>query len=213
MSEDHNAVTNTSILATISGGTMNREEKKRETRKRIVDAALRLFSEQGYEATTVAQITDLAGVGKGTFFNYFQYKEEIMCDLQGFWAIDEIKKLHEQPGPYVPRMLEMMVELVRRMELSRPLVKVMLQGTLSSPFNLANQNEILSTVYEAATPVIRLAQERGEFNAHYSADNIVRLAVQSFFGCLQFWAMEQGDERLDVQMKLTMEVFFAGVTS
>jgi AcrR family transcriptional regulator len=190
---------------------MNREEKKRETRKRIVDAALQLFSEQGYEATTVAQITDLAGVGKGTFFNYFQYKEEIMCDLQGFWAIDEINKLYEQPGPYVPRMRELLVELVRRMELSRPLVKVMLQGPLSNPFNMANQNEILSTVYEAATPVIRLAQERGEFNEQYSPDDIARLAVQSFFGCLLFWAMEQGEEKLDVQMERTMDVFFAGV--
>lgn len=190
---------------------MNREEKKRETRKRIVDAAMQLFSEQGYESTTVAQITDKAGVGKGTFFNYFQYKEEIMCDLQGFWAIDEIRKLLEQPGPYVPMMKQMLIELVRRMDLRLPLMKAMLQGTLSSPLSLANQNEILDTVYDAAVPVFRLAQERGEFSAKYTPEFLVRMAVQSFFGCLLFWAMEQGDERLDVQMERTMEVFFAGV--
>ncbi|MDF2669326.1 MAG: TetR/AcrR family transcriptional regulator [Paenibacillus sp.] len=191
---------------------MNREEKKRETRKRIIDAALQLFSEHGYEATTVAQITDLAGVGKGTFFNYFDSKETIMCDLQGFWAIDEIMKLREHPGPYVPRIKEMLVELVYRMQLNRPLVKVMLQGTLTSPFNLANQNEILHTVYEAATPIVQLAQERGEFNDKYSPEIITQMTVQAFFGCLLFWAMEQGEEKLADQMKLTMELFFAGVT-
>lgn len=190
---------------------MNREEKKRETRKRIVEASLQLFSEQGYESTTVAQITDMAGVGKGTFFNYFQSKEEILCDLQGFWAVDEIKKLYEQPGPYVPRIREMMVELVKRMNLNRPLCKVMLLGPLSSPFNLANQNEILTTVYEAAVPVIRVAQAEGEFDPSYTPEELVRMAVQSFFGCLLFWAMEQGEAELEVQMERTMDVFFSGV--
>ncbi len=192
---------------------MNREDKKRETRKKIIESALQLFSEQGYEATTVAQITELAGVGKGTFFNYFDSKETIMCDLQGFWAIDEIKKLYDQPGPYLPRIKEMLVELVYRMQLNRPLVKAMLQGTLSSPFNLANQNEILHTVYEAATPVIRLAQDRGEFNGKYKPEIITEMTVQTFFGCLLYWAMEQGEENLADQMKLTMDLFFEGITS
>ncbi|TXK72111.1 TetR/AcrR family transcriptional regulator [Paenibacillus sp. N3.4] len=47
---------------------MNREEKKRATRQKIIDSALEMFAEQGYETTTVQEITERAGVAKGTFF-------------------------------------------------------------------------------------------------------------------------------------------------
>jgi len=48
-----------------------RETAKLERRERLYEAALELFRAQGYEATTVDQITRQAGLAKGTFFNYF----------------------------------------------------------------------------------------------------------------------------------------------
>ena len=55
-----------------------RERKKMETRQRLMVAALELFSQQGFEDTTVEQITKAADVAKGTFFNYFETKELIL---------------------------------------------------------------------------------------------------------------------------------------
>lgn len=48
-----------------------RERKKLATWRAIRTAALRLFDEQGYEATTVEQIAEAANVSRATFFNYF----------------------------------------------------------------------------------------------------------------------------------------------
>jgi len=48
-----------------------RERKKEETRHRIFVAALKLFNDNGFEATTIDDITARADVSKGTFFNYF----------------------------------------------------------------------------------------------------------------------------------------------
>jgi hypothetical protein len=45
-----------------------RKTKKQETRQRLLQIALRLFRKQGYDATPVEQITQAAGVAKGTFF-------------------------------------------------------------------------------------------------------------------------------------------------
>ena len=48
------------------------------SRERLVDAALTLFGEQGYQATTVDQIADRAGVTARTFFRHFPDKEEVL---------------------------------------------------------------------------------------------------------------------------------------
>jgi AcrR family transcriptional regulator len=47
-------------------------------RERLVAAAVDLFLEQGYDATTVAQIAERAGVTKSTFFRHFPDKRELL---------------------------------------------------------------------------------------------------------------------------------------
>jgi AcrR family transcriptional regulator len=55
-----------------------RERKKARTRAEIQRQALRLFREQGYEATTVARIAEASEVSESTFFRYFPTKEEVV---------------------------------------------------------------------------------------------------------------------------------------
>ena len=49
-----------------------------DARERLVIAAVDLFTEQGYDATTVAQIAERAGVTKSTFFRHFPDKRELL---------------------------------------------------------------------------------------------------------------------------------------
>ncbi len=58
-----------------------REKKKIETRNKIFEVAGRLFKEKGFENTTVDEITREAGIGKGTFFNYYPAKEALLVDF------------------------------------------------------------------------------------------------------------------------------------
>lgn len=55
-----------------------RERKKLATRARILETAIRLFGERGFEAPTIDEIAAQAEIGKGTIYNYFRTKEEIV---------------------------------------------------------------------------------------------------------------------------------------
>ena len=58
-----------------------RERKKIESMRAMLVAARRLFETKGYEATSIDEITELANVSRGTFFNYFTTKESILVKM------------------------------------------------------------------------------------------------------------------------------------
>ena len=57
-----------------------RERKKQQVRERISGIATMLFFERGFEAVSVAEIAEAAGVSKMTVFNYFPRKEDLFFD-------------------------------------------------------------------------------------------------------------------------------------
>ena len=57
------------------------QKRAMRTRKRLMDAALRMFCEIGIDATSIKDITDRADLGKGTFYRHFAGKEDIVAAL------------------------------------------------------------------------------------------------------------------------------------
>src|SRR5271155_293062 len=71
--------------------------------ERLVVAAVDLFTEQGYDATTVAQIAERAGVTKSTFFRHFPDKRELLVAGQEVLSRLLAEGIAEAPQTASPR--------------------------------------------------------------------------------------------------------------
>lgn len=67
---------------------MIRKRNSELTEERIMEAALKLFAEQGYSGTPTSQIATEAGVSEGTIFKYFPKKKDLLSQLL-IWFVDK----------------------------------------------------------------------------------------------------------------------------
>jgi AcrR family transcriptional regulator len=56
-------------------------QRGRDRREQLIECATRLFAERGYHPTSVSDIVEELGVGKGVFYWYFSSKEELLTEL------------------------------------------------------------------------------------------------------------------------------------
>ncbi|MDH6218248.1 TetR/AcrR family transcriptional regulator [Streptomyces pseudovenezuelae] len=92
-----------------------REIKMERTRQLIADTAIALFSEQGFDATTIEQIAAAAEVGPRTVYRYYPTKEALVVRFTEdtlHTALDELRGLPEELP--LPQALFQVVDSVRR---------------------------------------------------------------------------------------------------
>jgi AcrR family transcriptional regulator len=95
-----------------------RERKKQRTREALVDAAFDLFSEKGFDATTVEEIADAVDVSSRTFFRYFASKEDVALTFQDEQTRAILAALAERPAdePIMTALRRAVVVIARACE-------------------------------------------------------------------------------------------------
>ena len=159
------------------------------TRARLVDAAIALFAEQGYAATTVEQIADRAGTTSRTFFRQFRDKDEVIFadddELLPF-LISSIDGVHDAADAG-DMMRSALGELADRMEPDRRRLqqrqRIIEQDVGLSGRELAKQARWQRSVTETL-------RERG-FDRE-DAEVLAAIGFALFTGALHEW-LEQGD--------------------
>jgi AcrR family transcriptional regulator len=181
------------------------QKRAKRTRKKLKEAALDVFSEKSIDAVTVEEITEKADVGKGTLYQHFEDKEEIVVTL-------------------VEEAVEHLIEIIRAYSSKPETLEDMLEHLLNAhykeEFMLLFQGKLLlklesETLDELEEPYLRYLEEienkvSGYLSPRIDPLKIRRLAcaVAGFvFGFFSFAMIGMTQDEIQTSIKPLRRVF------
>ena len=92
-----------------------KKKNTQNTKKKIVSAAWKLFYEQGYNGTTIDDIVAESGTSKGSFYHYFNGKDDLLSSLAYLFdeKYEELEEIMPEDMPSTEKMLFLNKELFR----------------------------------------------------------------------------------------------------
>lgn len=171
-----------------------------QKRQRVIDQALRMFAERGYENVSVDEILQEAGIAKGTFYHYFESKEDILLDF-GKSQIEIIDRWEEDS----PKNIASLEGHIQRlfMELSDSLKDM--PRLIGSLFALAVQHEKVGESYAGLYSRLHKALSKW-----IPEEEKVDTLITVYIGALLQWSLEDGGD-LNEMVKQRLKVLWHGI--
>ena len=144
--------------------------KKGERRKQeLLQIAYRMFISRGYENTSVDEIIAEADIAKGTYYYYFETKEQMLEEVIGMMIDQEMEAAGRilQAEIPVPQKIIGMISSLRPTQEERPI-----EGALMQPENIVMHEKIRKKIVEMAVPLLSKVVEEGIGQGIFACDNI-----------------------------------------
>lgn len=191
-----------------------RQQQKRARKEEIFHSAMCLFHDYGFHETTVVDIAKRAGISRGTFFNYYPYKEAILLE----YAADRLRglaqfvqdKLDQDVEP-VKTLCLMFDELANFVENNRTLI-------LPLSYELLNPDPERSRIAYQFLPlaqIIGAVLERGRtleaVRSDLSKERLARTLANTYFMTALQWAVYRSDRSIHEEMRLALRLTLEGI--
>ena len=186
-----------------------RERKKDETRTRIFKAAVQLFHANGFEATTIDEITERADVAKGTFFNYFPRKESVLgylSETQLAEAEEYAAELLSDQGSARQKLVSLLQRIASIYEEEPELSRFVVRESMRRAYTPSDSVHV--HWHALLTRLLEHGRASGEFRRDVAADRAVYVLASVYMGTVFMWLMCQSDaqdcraETFDLQQEL-----------
>jgi TetR/AcrR family fatty acid metabolism transcriptional regulator len=193
-----------------------RERKKQAIRSRIIEAAIGLFSARGVDAVTVEEIAETADVGKGTVYNYFQAKEDIIVAF----VVDLEQKVQEQLAEFVSSkrrldtiLADFVLHQFRLKEAHYRFVRVFLaEMFLRTEDFLPYMIEIQKVIDPPLEKLFRDLIERGVIRSDFEIESLIFAFKSVHLGLTALWAVEGPPFRnAERTVHQTLKMFSQGI--
>jgi len=181
----------------MSPRVFDREEK----RQLLIQAAARVFAEQGFSSTRVSDIAERAGVAKGTVYEYFTSKEELFfavferTNQQIRDRVDGVMIAHPSARDRLQWLFRLGAEIVAEQRELYPMMNldfwVTARGSALEEAFTRSLADLYREYRELAADIIRQGQETGEFRSDAEPGRLATVLVSTFDGLgMQYWLDE-----------------------
>ncbi len=190
------------------------KRNQRNTKSRIVDAAWKLFYEQGFEDTTVEDIILQSGTSKGSFYHYFSSKDDLLGTLALLFdeKYEELAATLEGEHHALDTLLflnkELFLMIENRIDLSLLSHLLSSQLTVQGGKHLLDHNRVY---FKLLRRVVSEGQAKGELRGDMTAGEIVRLYAMTERALLYDWCLRNGDYSLSDYSAKVLPLFFASL--
>ncbi len=189
---------------------MARNNSKEHTRTRIINSAKKLFADQGYQKTTIVDISRQAGLSEAALYDYFQGKEDLLLTIPDLWVSELVRDLDEQlfgVKGAVNKLRKYMWWYMRRVEQS-PLDAKIVYLFLKTNANFLN-TEVYSNVKNFYAYLIDIFEE-GRKTGEMKTDLNPRAARDIFVGTMDHiisrWLLKDMSYSLFENLECTFEL-------
>ena len=189
-----------------------------DRRRRILDAAVRVFARRGYHGSRVGDIATEAGVAHGLLYHYFSSKDEVLETVfrENFGQLLERFRAVEAAAEPASEKLEGIAKILLRTWRNDPdLVTVMVRDVARSPQLQAQVDEV-----REAFAIVQRVIEEGQADGTFRADLDARLASWIVYGGLEEvltgWVLGQlpdGDEEVARAERTAVELALGGLSA
>lgn len=191
-----------------------RQERSLNTRREIVRAATRLWSEKGYAETTVEEICAAAGVGRSTYYLHFESKERLLLELALTTArgVGADVEAAIEGGTFDDELTAFVAGLVRRMESTpRSLVVVVMRQV--SMGNVGPRESTKDEVLfdDVLARIVGDGQRRGEIRLDVDARQVGEVLSGMTLDALQRWASGDPDRPLRDSLEFRLGLVLSAI--
>lgn len=196
-----------------ANGISRRESNKHAKRQRLLTESLRLFREKGFEQTTVAEITAAAGVAKGTFFNYFPTKEDVLLAL-GEQTLGKLQVVEAgqmfRSDTVQDKVKALFQALAAGLDADRELVRQMVYRGLRLP-DLVNRERARLDFRSTLSLLLAQGQRRHEIDPGADIDFVADTLYMLYFQQVVGWCTTDFSGSLAARLDRVVELVFGGI--
>jgi AcrR family transcriptional regulator len=164
----------------------------------VLDAAVELFAQHGYDGTSVAAVITRAGVAKGGFYHHFASKESLLYEVYGDLIARQLHNLDEilaRGLPAADTLRAVIDDLVATTAASaRPALVFWREMHRLDDARTAQYRRARRRYHDAVRRLIRDAQASGEFAAVAGADTVT-FTIFGFVNELPLWYRPNGRKK------------------
>jgi TetR/AcrR family transcriptional repressor of nem operon len=167
---------------------------KRNVRERILQTGSALMHYTGYNDTGIKEITDAAGIPKGSFYNYFKSKEQFAISALDYMSRQTLRRIHsnlgDQTKPPLERIIEFFTEMVEKNIRDLNFKKGCFIGNLCQEMADVNTpigkkiDDIFRNYTAALSRCLDEAQKKGDIRTDYDVDTLAEFIFNSWEGAL-----------------------------